>query len=197
MIFQFEEEPHIVLVDMDGVLADYTAGFNRRWQEWYPGLPFIAPDKQRRFYLAEEYPEELRPLAEAIESSPGFYQSLPPIEGAIEAVRELDSLPSVRVMICSSPRLESYQYCIPEKYDWIREYLGDEFIQRLILTKDKTLVHGRFLIDDKPFIIGVRTPTWMQLIFDRPYNREEPGRRISWSDYRWLLNHLPGKASGG
>jgi len=37
-----------------------------------------------------------------------------------------------------------------EKYHWVEKYFERDFTKRLVLTKDKTIIHGDFLIDDKP-----------------------------------------------
>ena len=39
-----------------------------------------------------------------------------------------------------------------EKYQWVEKYLGKSAVSQLMLTKDKTIVHGDILIDDKPMI---------------------------------------------
>lgn len=71
----------------------------------------------------------------------------------------------------------------------MEEHLGRDFVKRLILTKDKTLVFGDFLIDDKPEIKGVKLPSWEHLIFDQPYNINiiNNKRRINWNNYREVL----------
>lgn len=81
------------------------------------------------------------------------------------------------VRICTSP-LSQFENCVAEKYLWVEKHLGREATNRLILTKDKTLVHGNLLIDDKPLIQGAVKPRWKHVLFDAPYNRgvaDRPG----------------------
>lgn len=59
------------------------------------------------------------------------------------------------VQICISP-LTPWHCCVAEKYAWVEQYLGAEFTQRMILTKDKTLIRGDVLVDDKPIIRAPR-----------------------------------------
>lgn len=179
----------IVLVDMDGVLCDYVGGFLEIWRIRYPDLPYIPPDKQRSFNLVDDYPKELYEQIKQIENEKGFFRNLSPIPGSLGAVTLLNSLPGVEVFICSSPSLAA-DNCAQEKYQWIEAHLGREFTKRLILTKDKTLTKGRYLIDDKPDITGALTPEWEQLVYDQPYNRSTPGRRITWDNYLWLVREL-------
>ena len=67
-----------------------------------------------------------------------------------------------------------------EKYEWVENYLGDAWVKRIILTRDKTLIKGDYLIDDKPVITGVeRSPEWEQIVYDRPYNRDVNKKRLT------------------
>lgn len=62
-------------------------------------------------------------------------------------------------------------FCAAEKYAWVRQHFGPEWLNRMILTVDKTTVRGDVLIDDKPKIVGVQHPTWRHLLFNAPYNQ--------------------------
>ena len=44
--------------------------------------------------------------------------------------------------------------CVCVQYAWVEKHLGQEFVEQVILTRDKTLISGDILIDDKPDIIG-------------------------------------------
>ena len=41
------------------------------------------------------------------------------------------------------------------QFEWVEEHLGRDWTLRLILTRDKTVVNGHILIDDKPKITGM------------------------------------------
>ncbi|XP_069849152.1 5'(3')-deoxyribonucleotidase, cytosolic type isoform X2 [Dipodomys merriami] len=150
--------PVRVLVDMDGVLADFEAGLLRGFRRRFPGEPHV-PLAQRRGFLAREQYRALRPdLADKVASvyeAPGFFLDLEPIPGAVEALREMNRMPGTEVFICTSPLLK-YDHCVGEKYHWVEQNLGPEFVQRIILTRDKTVVRGDLLIDDKDNIQDYR-----------------------------------------
>ena len=81
--------------------------------------------------------------------------------------------------------------------------LGPEWLQRLVLTSDKTLVRGDLLIDDKPQVSGQeRLPSWEHVVFDAPYNRGTAHnlRLGSWAKWReimpWELSSAAKRASG-
>lgn len=42
----------------------------------------------------------------------------------------------------------------PSQYRWVEKHLGPQFVERIILTRDKTVVLGDLLIDDKDTIQG-------------------------------------------
>lgn len=179
----------LILVDQDGVLADFHAGFEHAWRAAGHALPPIPLAQRKSFYLREDYPAEWRAAVVETFTQPGFFRDLPPITGAVEALRSMLAL-GHEVAICTSPLLE-YQHCVAEKYAWVEHHLGADFIPRIVLTRDKTLVHGDVLIDDKPVIDGLRRPDWRHLIYDQPYNRTATGPRLTWADWREKLGSAP------
>ncbi|NWJ09751.1 NT5C protein, partial [Crypturellus undulatus] len=149
--------PLRVLVDMDGVLADFEGALLRGFARRFPAEPRVELAQRRGFSVREQY-RGLRPeLADKVASiyeSPGFFLGLDPIPGAIEAMREMMLMPDTQVFICTSP-LRNYEHCILEKYTWVEKHLGPEFVERIILTRDKTVVSADLLFDDKDTIRGL------------------------------------------
>lgn len=172
---------------MDDVLADFDSEFLKRWREKYPDKFYVPLEKRSRFYMKEQYPEEVWDLVKEIYGSPGFIRSLPVVPGGIEAVNELSER-GYEVFICSAP-LSNYENCVLEKYEWIKEHLGRDWTKKLILTRDKTLVKGKILIDDRPEINGAANPEWEHILYDRPYNRNiKDKRRLTWKNWKEVLN---------
>jgi len=90
------------------------------------------------------------------------------------------------VYICTSAITRS-QYCAQEKINWIRRHLGESWIDRILITSNKTLVAGDILIDDKPSA-GQESKGWKQVLFDAPYNRNCSGPRLrDWREWRTVV----------
>ena len=83
------------------------------------------------------------------------------------------------VRICTAPSIV-HKYCVPEKFAWVEEHLGSKWTNQIILTRDKTLVHGDVLIDDKPDIKGYERQHG-NIFYDQPYNRYiKTQDRLTW-----------------
>ena len=128
----------IILIDQDETIAGFNDRFQELWKQIHPGEILIPTEQYKSFTISEQYPPELKEKIEAIYTSPGFIASLPPIEGSLKAIHEMIHA-GHDVRICTAP-LRTYKNCVAEKYEWIEKHLGKEFIRRIILTKDKTLI---------------------------------------------------------
>ena len=186
----------LILLDQDGVLADFERGFGDVWNLRYGDhMPALAPSTRKSFRLTDDYPPHLADAVRSIYEARGFYRSLPPMPGALAGVRDLLE-EGHDVRICTSP-LTPWRNCVPEKYEWVERYLGTEFLQRLIVTKDKTLVRGHVLVDDKPRIDGAEMPLWRHVIFDAPYNRSVHGPRMTWRNWRETMARVEHQMTAG
>ncbi|XP_014807939.1 PREDICTED: 5'(3')-deoxyribonucleotidase, cytosolic type isoform X2 [Calidris pugnax] len=169
--------PLRVLVDMDGVLADFEGAVLRRFVSRFPGEPRVELADRRGFS------EKVASIYE----SPGFFLELDPIPGALEAMQEMIRMQNTEVFICTSP-LRKYEHCIVEKYKWVEKHLGPEFVDRIILTRDKTVVSADLLFDDKDTIRGAeQNPSWEHILVTCYHNSRfqlQPPRRrlLSWAD---------------
>ncbi|XP_074870823.1 5'(3')-deoxyribonucleotidase, cytosolic type [Carettochelys insculpta] len=179
-----------VLVDMDGVLADFEGGILRAFRARYPREPHVELVERRGFSVREQYRrlrEDLGAKVANIYESPGFFLGLEPIPGAVEAMQEMIHMQDTDVFICTSPLLK-YEHCISEKYSWVEKHLGPKFVERIILTRDKTVVSADLLFDDKDTIQGVEPkPRWEHVLFTCCHNKhlelQAPRRRLqSWAD---------------
>lgn len=176
----------ILLIDMDGVIADFEQGFFNQWRNKHPDKISIPVEQRNTFFIIDQYPFEYRGYIQDIFYSAGFFRSLPMIPGSREALNEMIGA-GIQVFICTSP-FEQYKNCVLEKFEWIEMNFGSEWIKRIVLTYDKTIVKGDFLIDDMPKIKGIRNPTWEQILYDTPYNRTVRAvKRLTWKNWKTVF----------
>ena len=94
---------------------------------------FIGPFKSGEYKL--KYPQ----------SKVGFFLDLKPLEGAIEGMKTLQTKYSVYIL--TRPSIKNTN-CYTEKAEWVKKYLGEEMLEKMIICPDKSLVKGDYLIDD-------------------------------------------------
>lgn len=178
----------IILVDQDGPLADLDAGFLRIWRKRFPEKIYIPLIERGSFHVSKDYPEDLREEVDKIFFEPEFFLNLPLVPGAANALKNLLTL-GHDVRICTSP-LRRYQNCVLEKYQWVEKHLGFEFVSRIICSRDKSIIVGDLLVDDKPEIDGQERAGWEHIIFDKPYNgsaSSQKRRLLSWKNLNSIL----------
>ncbi len=177
--------PKIILVDMDGVLADYQSHLLARWEERHPNTFSLLPHEASEHDTEKLFPVAYRRELRAITEEEGFFRTLPPIAGGRAALEEMLRM-GHDVRICTAP-MKTHRNCVPEKFAWVETRLGQKWVERIILTRDKTFVQGDILIDDKPDITGVCTPTWKHVFYDQPYNRHINQPHLTWGNYKEVL----------
>ena len=176
------------LVDMDDTILWWGKHKDRRLRSDYPHLPnFLFGELQTSWDLLADLDEEHARAMIELMDSPGFYAGFDPIEGAPEALNDMVA-DGHEVFIVSTPWATN-PTCMADKYNWLNHHIGLGWGDRLILTRDKTVIDGDILIDDKPAISGVnKSPTWTQVLFDQPHNASVSGlqRMDDWSQWRML-----------
>lgn len=183
----------ILLIDMDGVKADYYEGFTREWAKRFPNRPVIPAKDLKSFYIEDAYGQEYVEDIQKITRAEGFFRSLPPVPGAIEALQSIISEGEFDPFICTAPEIDAVsQCCFSEKAQWIEHHLGKEWLKRTILSKDKTMIYGDYLIDDKPTITGaLAQPIWEHIVFTHEYNKHKSNLRLnSWADWPMVKQYL-------
>ena len=79
------------------------------------------------------------------QSQYGFFLELEPLPGAIEAFLKLSALHDVWIL--TAPSIQN-PMSYSEKNYWVRKYLGEEYVKKLIMCPNKSLLKGDYLIDD-------------------------------------------------
>lgn len=106
----------------------------------------------------------------SIWESKDFFFELEPLPGAVEAVKQMANLQNTDVFICTSP-IKMFKYCPYEKYAWVEKHFGPDFLEQIVLTRDKTVISADLLIDDRPDITGAEPhPSWEHILFTSCHN---------------------------
>jgi 5'(3')-deoxyribonucleotidase len=119
---------------MDGVIADFDAAV-----KYYD--PTLETDDH-----SPNYDQRYNRVNEICEKNPRIFQELPIIRGSKLAIEEL--FPIYNIYFLSTP-----MWNVPESFMdkrlWLEQHFGEIAYKRLILTHNKGLNHGDFLVDDR------------------------------------------------
>lgn len=111
-----------VYIDMDNVLVDFASGIAR------------LDDATRMEY------------ADRLDEVPGIFSLMDPMPGAIDAVHRLVARYDVYIL-STAPWNNPSAWA--DKVSWVSKYLDDVLHKRLILSHQKDLLKGDYLIDDR------------------------------------------------
>ena len=114
----------IIYVDMDGVIADFHGAIK------------VHPLANDPNYKSE--PDHI----------PNIFRDLKPIEGAIDAIKRLTSLPNYEIYILTTAPWGNPDAWTHKRL-WIEEHFGTLLKKKVIISHHKNLLKGDFLIDDR------------------------------------------------
>ena len=147
-----------VLIDMDGVLCDFVGQCIKYSKEYFgedritPYIPTFSQPQAinwlRRFY-----------------AYPNFFETMDPIPGAIEGIREL--MQKHECFIVTAPA-KKHPDAYKGKHLWLEQYIP-EMINRLFITPLKYMVRGDYLIDDLPKNLNAFPSK--TICYNQPYNQ--------------------------
>jgi 5'-nucleotidase len=170
----------VVLVDMDGVLADFDAAVLNQ-------LPaHIERVARTNFYISKDYPTHAQHVRD-ITSQPDFFLDLPLVDNALAGWQRLIDA-GYQPRICSAP-LSRNSHSVRNKLAWLDRHFvpqfGDLVVTNAIIDKRKYRYDGLALIDDRPEVdSNDGQARWLHVVFDRPYNRDSTAalRIHGWDD---------------
>ena len=177
-----------ILIDLDDTAVGWNIAKDRELKARYPHLTKFRHGKDIISWdLFDGLDEEHAAAMQELMDSPGFYASMEPLPGAVEAAHEMVAK-GHEVSFVSTP-WASNPTCMADKFNTLEKYWGSGWGNRLALMYDKTAHRGDVLFDDKNVITGHYTPEWSRVIFDQPHNQGIPGLRLfEWKDWEDVLD---------
>jgi 5'(3')-deoxyribonucleotidase len=183
--------PPIALVDLDGTLCDCSTAILERLAELRG--PGDSPEDE----LKPEPPPYILARRRIITSTPGFWRNLQPIPTGLRLVSLLVELGFDTHVLTKGPSNNPSAWA--EKFEWCRLHVPE---LRVIVSEDKSLVHGDVLVEDwLPYITQWRRrcPNGFVIIPAQPWNADAEARHLENSirydgtnlrDVRTLLESL-------
>lgn len=172
----------VVLFDMDGNLFDFDARVEAALTQADIPIP-----TRSEFYMTKRLTDPAHvELVHALQQSKGFFASLEPLPGAIEAWHFVESL-GFHPRICSAP-ITRNPWSIREKLATIERYLGPRAADEAYIGKHKSECSGIVLIDDRPEIADAAHADWLHAHYTQEYNRhiDNEYRIHDWTDFDHL-----------
>jgi len=166
-----------ILVDMDGVLADFESHLMQIYTREEPEFPVLPEYMRKGLCIDQQYEEAFPDKPETAEKlreimmRKHFFRDLPPIPQAVNKIHCLLDNPNYDVSVCTSP-LTHNAYCTSEKLEWLEKYFGRRFHRKVIMTNDKTVINADFLLDDKEEITGaIERPCFTHILVRQVHNQ--------------------------
>ena len=178
----------VILLDQDGVLADFDTAVETILENLGHNPAMLQRTTWQTFDdIKTCFGNDVAKTVEDQVHAGNFFATLGVVDGAQQAVVELFDA-GCEVFVCTSPKL-SNERCAADKIGWISEHFP-QLRRRVIITKDKTLVRGDVLVDDKPEITGLMVPSWKHVRFATAGNRHVNGGDAiaNWGQWPQLLH---------
>lgn len=173
-----------VLIDMDGVMVDFDSAA-------LIDIPEAEQVARSSFYVADDYDLETAERIKAVYNAPGFFESLEPMPGLMNAWQTLlDN--GYHPQVASAP-LSSNPTAIEGKIKWLDKVMVPEFgpsvVEEAIIDKNKWKYSGLALIDDRPDVPRglnqVDMANWEHILFGWPHLENVPMATAAFRLLRW------------
>lgn len=162
---------------MDGVLADvYSRFFELHEKE--TGVRLTVEEVAGKLE-AEAFPHQIKWV-----TTPGFFRSVPVMEGSIEGLRRLNEKYNVVVISLAT----EFPSSLTDKQMWLHEHFPFISWRQIVFCGDKSLIKADIMIDDHPKNLDVFQGG--TIIFTQPHNMllETKHLRVStWKEIEEIL----------
>ena len=179
----------VVLLDVDGVLADFVGPYLDAVHDLTKIKHQREDVKTWRISESLGLTDEIKAAVDVKVKSAGFCAGLPVITGAKEGVKALENIADV--YIATSPwRGPNWSH---ERVEWLEKHFGIDQ-DRVMQGKAKFLLDGDVLIDDKAATVGrwVSKHPGFGLLWSTPHNlKDSAGLRVhGWAEVLYLVKTI-------
>lgn len=171
-----------ILVDCDGVLADFTGALCKELHK--EGHGKWDDSHLTTWELKACFPPKSHLAIERIMSRPGFFASIPRYPGAQTFVKNLRKRGDVSAVTVVTGK------AMQERYDWLLSLgFADHEIVLCSEHGQKAAVTGDAIIDDRIETLE-RCSHRVRIVFDRPWNQKQVLGITRAYDYQCVLDEL-------
>lgn len=158
----------IILLDMDDVItnclrsaiANYNKANNTNFDY-----------KKCNVWGIEEFLGVDRQTVTDLFRDPGFFENLPPKRGSIGAINELIKTTNYDIYIITATSDDDGSELV-EKIKWFKKYIPKFNTKRIISCRDKYIIRGDVLVDDKVENLDNCSPYMQCILMDSPTNQD-------------------------
>jgi len=175
-----------IAIDMDEVIVDALGEHLRRYNEAF-GTELTSADLRGRSLTRHVPPEHAAATLDMLDES--FFDTLTPIDGAIDAIRALHVHHEIFIATAAMEVPVSFA----AKYRWLRTHMPFIEPSHIVFCGDKAVIDADVLIDDSPRHFA--RFKGRALLYSAPHNAHDTRyeRVNSWRDVLEALTPRPGQ----
>ncbi len=132
-----------VLVDMDEVIADTTAGMVAWYKKKFGG-DINYDDMLAGGSLVKGFPAEHQAIVRQQLFEPGFFRHLPVMEHSIDVLKEMNNRYEVFIVSAAT----EFPNSLKDKFDWLGEHFPFFTWEQVVLCGKKSMIQADYMIDD-------------------------------------------------
>jgi 5'-nucleotidase len=185
----------VILLDVDGVLADFIGANLRTLSR--AGLHGYRREDVTQWDCAAAWglSDATKTIMKRAWSAPGFCQCIEPYpeaEGMVDRLREIGDVYAVTAPMSSNPTW------MHERREWLVDYFGFKGDADIVQTAAKHLVRGDVFVEDKASTLHSWQLAWPEstgVLWSRPYNEIESWGGPRTESWQFLVDLVSGKAA--
>lgn len=155
-----------IIVDIDNTIGDLSKAWTDRLNIEHDLDAF--PSKLTSYNMMAAYPSLTRNEVYAPLSDTGFWRTVEPVFGAVDALDHLNDRHDI--YLCTASNYKSLE----RKYeDFVQKWFPFIDWSQIIICEDKWLIRGDIFIDDYPLNLQFNHHALRKFLFDQPYNRRD------------------------